>query len=313
MEKFSPDIKLIAIDIDGILLNPDGQITRYTRHAIQAAQDAGMIVTLATARRYFSTLEIAEALGIDLPLIVYDGALIVNHPARAILRSQTLAPEVAAQVVEIFQRQGVQPVVQPCECVLEEVLTGPAEYDHPELATYIALAENRLRRLPYAQLCAWQADPLRVVAFASQEAIERLIPEIAPLACSWHAISQGSYNCAELAIMHPGCSKASGVAALAARYQIPLSQVMAIGDNINDLEMLQRAGLGVAMGQAPEEVKAAAKVVTASNEEDGVALAIERFALARHTRSLPLTFAEKTAPLPSFSIVQQQDEVLASD
>lgn len=313
METFVPDIKLIAIDIDGTLLNPDGQITPRTCGAIQAAQNAGMIVTLATARRYFSTKQIAEALEMDLPLIVYDGALIVNHPAGAILHSQTLSPQIAGQVVEIFQRQRVQPVVQPCECVLEEVLTGPAEYDHPELATYISFAENRLRRLPYAQLCAGQADPLRVVAFASLEAIERLIPEISPLTCSWHAISQGSYNCAELAIMHPGCSKASAVAALAAYYHIPLSQVMAIGDNINDLAMLKSAGWGVAMGQAPASVKAAARVVTTSNEEDGVALAIERYALARHTHYVPLTFAEMAAPLPSFSILPQPDEVLASD
>lgn len=314
MEKPLPDLKLIVIDIDGTLLTPDGQITPRTRAAIRAAQVVGIVVTLATARRYFSTKQVAEALEIDLPLIVYDGALIVNHPTQTILHSQTLSPQVARQVIEVFRRLGVQPVVQLCECVLEEVWTGPAEYDHPELATYLAIAEKRLRRVPFEQLCSEPTQPLRIVAFASQEAIQRLVPEISSLACSWLATSQGSYNSAELAIMSPGCSKASGMAALAAHYQIPLDQVMAIGDNINDLAMLQTAGWGVAMGQAPAAVKASACAVTATNEEEGVALAIERYALARHTHGVPLTFSEIAGSLPSFNLVRRgSDEALAGD
>ncbi|HLI70976.1 MAG TPA: Cof-type HAD-IIB family hydrolase [Ktedonobacteraceae bacterium] len=279
MEKPVKDIRLIAIDIDGTLLTPDGQITPRTRMAIEAAQRAGIIVTLATARRYFSTGAIATELGLELPLIVYDGALIVNHPARTVLYSRALAAGVAQQVVDVFRQFAVQPVVQPCDCMQEEVWTGPAEYDHLELATYITLAKGRLRRLPYAQLCAGQADPLRVVAFASEECIQRLLPAVSALACSLHSISLGSYGCAELAVMHPACSKASGVAALASYYNIPLEQVMAIGDNTNDREMLRSAGWSVAMGQASEEVKAAAKAVTGTNLEDGVAQAIERYAL----------------------------------
>lgn len=286
MEKPARDIRLIAIDIDGTLLTPDGQITPRTRAAIEAAQRAGIIVTLATARRYFSTRAIATELGLELPLIVYDGALIVNHPARTVLHSRVLAAGVAQQVVDVFQQFAIQPIVQPCDCILEEVWTGPVEYDHLELATYITLAKGRLRRLPYAQLCVGQADPLRVVAFTSEERIQRLLPAVSPLACSLHPISLGSYGCAELALMHPTCSKASGVATLAAYYDIPLEQVMAIGDNTNDIEMLHAAGWSVAMGQAPEEVKAAARAVTGTNLEDGVALAIERYALAQEVQSV---------------------------
>ncbi len=81
--------------------------------------------------------------------------------------------------------------------------------------------------------------------------------------------------------MNPTCSKGSGVATLAKYLDIPLEQVMAIGDNNNDIAMLRVAGWGVAMGQASEVVKAAAQAVTACNWEDGVALAIERYALRR--------------------------------
>ncbi len=80
--------------------------------------------------------------------------------------------------MDIFQEFAIQPVVHPCDCVLEEVWTGPAERDNPELAAYITLADQRLRRLPYAQLCAGQADPLRIVAFTSEESIRQLFPAV---------------------------------------------------------------------------------------------------------------------------------------
>ena len=80
--------------------------------------------------------------------------------------------------------------------------------------------------------------------------------------------------------MDKTCSKASSVITLAQYLNIPLSEVMAIGDNINDLEMLQQVGWGVAMGQASDLIKEAAHAVTASNAEDGVAQAIERYILA---------------------------------
>ncbi len=122
-------------------------------------------------------------------------------------------------------------------------------------------------------------DPLRVVAFTSEESVQALIPEVSALDCSWTSIKRGSYGSAELVIMNPSCSKASGVAALAQRLNIPLNEVMAIGDNNNDIQMLRSAGWGVAMGHAPEAVKAAARAVTTSNWEDGVAQAIESYAL----------------------------------
>lgn len=317
MENFPGKIKLIAIDIDGTLLTPKGQITLRVRSAIQAAQRAGIIVTLATSRRYIGARDIAVALGLELPLIVYDGALIVHHPSRAILHSQPLSYLVASQAIDIFQRYAVQPVVQPCEtalCVAEEVWLGPIEHDQPELATYLSFAPDRNRRMTYAQLCRSGQEPLRVVAFASETAIQRLLPEISLLDCSWHILARGSYDCAELSIMHSSCSKASGVAALAASYHLPIEQVMALGDNNNDIEMLRSVGWGVAMGQASEKVQAAARAVTASNQEDGVALAIERYALDQYPGSTPVLLdemAEGTAAQPSFNLLPNiQKEVI---
>ena len=133
--------------------------------------------------------------------------------------------------------------------------------------------------MPFETLCAGHPDPIRVVAFASEEVIHALLPEVTALECSWTITRRGNYGSSELAIMNPSCSKASGVIELARYLNIPLEQIMAIGDNNNDIEMLRTVGWGVAMGQASEAVKAAARAVTASNQEDGVAQAIKDYAL----------------------------------
>ncbi len=272
-------IKMLVIDIDGTLLNPEGKITAPTLAAVQAAQQAGIIVTLATARRYCNTAQIADELGLNIPLILYDGAMIVQHPRRAILHRQPLRAEIAQAAVDVLVRHGVQPVVHPDTGLSEEIWTGPADFDNLWLNAYFTTFPNMMRRMPYAQLCAEHADPLRVVAFDSEETILGLSPEVAALDCSWTSIKRGNYGSAELVVMNAGCSKASGVAVLAKLFGLPLSQVMAIGDNNNDIRMLQCVGWGVAMGQAPQAVKTAARAVTASNAEDGAARAIERYAL----------------------------------
>lgn len=275
-------VRLIAIDIDGTLLNPAKQITERTREAIQAAQKAGIIVTLATARRYYNTALIAEQLGIDIPVIIYDGALIMEHPDGAVLHSHRMAADTAQQALEILVRYKVQPVVHHLNGTVEETWTGLAEFDTEWVYDYFRSYPHTMRRLPYDECCTGNPDPLRVVAFTSERLAHTLAQEVSTLAldCSWNITSSGSYGTAELAIMHKTCSKASGVEALARRLAIPLSQVMAIGDSNNDIEMLQTVGWGVAMGQATERVKAAAHAVTASNKEDGVALAIERYCFA---------------------------------
>jgi Cof subfamily protein (haloacid dehalogenase superfamily) len=288
------DIRLLTIDIDGTLLNPQKHITPRTRTAIQAAQQQGIIVTLATARRYINTAPIAHELGITIPVILCDGALIIEHPDGSVLHRRAIEATVAQQAVEILVRHGVQPVVHHINGMIEETWTGLSEYDNEWVTEYFATFPDHMQRLPYISCCTGQPDPLRVVAFTSEEIVHQLIPEIALLNCAWNMTRRGSYGTAELVVMHPTCSKASGVQALAQQLGIPLEQVMAIGDNNNDIEMLQSVGWGVAMGQASDHVKAIADAVTTSNAEDGVALAIERYALRAFKQSLSNSFNRAT-------------------
>jgi Cof subfamily protein (haloacid dehalogenase superfamily) len=274
-------IKLLAIDIDGTLLDPAGDITPRTLATVRAAQEAGIAVTLATARRYSSTARIAEQLGLAGALIVYDGAMIVQYPQNTILATCALAADIAQQAVDVLVNHGVQPIVHPHLGLNEEIWTGPPDFENYWLEAYYMASPGQVRRMPFASLCAGRPDPLRVVAFDSEEAIQRTVPDVAKLPASWTTIRRGNYGCAELAIMNRECSKASGLATVAKLLRIPPQEVMAIGDNNNDIAMLGMAGWSVAMGHAPAAVKAAANAITASNAEDGAAQAIERYALRR--------------------------------
>jgi Cof subfamily protein (haloacid dehalogenase superfamily) len=272
-------IKMVVIDIDGTLLTPEGTITTPSLEAVRATQQAGIVVTLATARRYYNTVKIANELGLDTQLILYDGAMLVQHPHKTILHMHPLQAKVGQQAVELLVRHKLQPVVHPATGIDEQIWTGPADFDNPWVDAYFTSAPEQVRRMPFETLCTGHPDPIRVVAFASEETVNTLLPEVSTLDCRWTITSRGNYGSAELAIMNPSCSKASGVAELAQYLTIPLEQIMAIGDNNNDIEMLRTVGWGVAMGQASEAVKSAARAVTASNWDDGVALAIERYVL----------------------------------
>jgi 5-amino-6-(5-phospho-D-ribitylamino)uracil phosphatase len=273
------NIKIIVIDIDGTLLTPEGSITVRSIEAVQAAQQAKIVVTLATARRYRNTSKIANELDLNTPLILYDGAILMQHPHEAILHKQLLLASIGQQAVDVLVRHNLQPVVHPFKGTEEEIWTGPPAFDNPWVETYFASFPQQVYRMPFETLCTGHPDPVRVVAFAPEEVIHTVLPEVAALDCNWTITRRGNYGTAELAIMNPACSKASGVIELARYLNVPLEQIMAIGDNNNDIEMLRAVGWGVAMGQASEAVKSAARAVTASNREDGVAQAIQHYAL----------------------------------
>lgn len=294
MENLQPDVKLLAIDIDGTLLNKEKQITQRTRDAVRAAQEAGIIVTLATARRYHNTRPIAFELDIDIPLILCDGALIMQHPQEQVLHTHFLPVPLAQAIIPIMVENGVQPIIHRLHGNVEETWTGPETFDDVYAQAYLSRYPQHLHRLPYADYNEQQPTPVRIVAFTNEETIYKLIPLITPLPCTWSFIKEGSYGTAELAVLDAGCSKASGVRLLAESRGIPLEQVMAIGDNTNDIEMLQQVGWGVAMGQAPESVKDSADAITASNMEDGVAVAIERYALRRSATTASNSFKRAT-------------------
>ncbi len=275
----TPAYRLLMLDIDGTLLNEQAQITPRTRRAVAAAQAAGVVVTLATARRHHSATLFAADLGLTGPVISYDGALIRAYPSGECWHSDPLPAVIGQAAVDAMARHGMQPLAQYNQEDGERVLTGPPARDTIWMGNYYDLYAAQFERHALAELCVGKGDPLRIVAFGPLERLEEIAADLRPLPCQLYLNPRGSYNSAELSVMSLTTSKGNALSVLSSRLHLTPDQTMALGDSYNDLSMLRLAGLGVAMGQAPAEVRAAASAVTLPNTEDGAALAIERYLL----------------------------------
>ncbi len=196
-----------------------------------------------------------------------------------LLHTQWLPSTIAEQAIHVLVRHGIQPAIHHFIEQQEEIWTGPAMYDTPWIAGHLSSSPHLIKRFDYKKSVSDLVDPLRIVAYAPEALLLQTLPEIASLQCSWNITRSKFPGVAALAIMHHCCHKAEGVRQLAHYFEVGLEHVMAIGDDMNDCEMLEMVGWGVAMGQSHDKVKASAQVITTSNDEDGAALAIEKYAL----------------------------------
>ncbi len=274
--------RLVALDIDGTLLDPNGQITPRTEAAIAVTRAAGVIVTLVTGRRWSITSTIAERLGLSDPLIVCDGAVIRSYPAGDAIYESLLAPETAQEAATLLADAGLPVVAQYIDPTnsLQEYLIAQEAPAHPEwLAGYLSFYERQTTFVPLESLCLGRPSALRLATFGPLELLRQVAERLTALNCGTEVIHQGNYGSAELTVYAERVSKGAGLVWLARYLGIAMEETLAIGDSANDISMLRAAGLGVAMGNAVPEVYAVAGAFTASNAEDGVAQALERYIL----------------------------------
>jgi len=276
--------KLVAIDLDGTLLDPVGEVRPRVRRAIQAAMTAGCLVTLATGRRQRAARHIADDLGLRLPLILYTGSLIYDTQNETALYHRPLPHSFLQQAIGLVREAGLRPVVLQSPLKGEYIYLGPLEDDDAYTRAY---AEDKIRfdliqRRTYPELV--QIEDVLTLSVAGPGDLARTLARTLPLQmqCSIFSYPLRHSSLADLHgfdVVQPGVSKGLALRWLAAHCGIDISQTLAIGDSMNDLELLKAAGLGVAMGNAMPEVKALADTIVASNAEDGVAEALERFVL----------------------------------
>lgn len=271
---------ILALDIDGTLLGPGGHLGARTRRAVHAAGEAGWLVTLATGRRWDSTKPVADELGLRAPLIVFNGAVVRDSVSAEILHYNPLPHAATAPLVRALVARDLQPVLYEDVHAGERLLTGPEDRDSPPLARWLSGAGAEfgpiVGRMPYAEL----AEAGRVVRIVVYDAPERMVG-IEGLAAELgldhrtllYEAGPGEALMAEF--LHPHGTKAAALAALAARYGLTLADVVAVGDGYNDVEMLEEAGLGVAMGQAPAAVRARADRTIGGHVDEGLASFIE--------------------------------------
>lgn len=289
-------IRLLALDIDGTILTPDGALSARVRRAIVAARARGIVVALATARRWAGVRDLADDLGLSGPLILYDGALICEFPSGASRMRWTLDPQQALNAAQTMVAHELQIIAQYRD-QRGERLRVSADPPHPEwTALYLEQFQEQATFFAQGDLAALAPRMLRLCAFGKVEPLCAAFDALDASPLGRQLMPMGGYNEAELTLFNPEASKGAGVRWLARQHGIPLAQTMAIGDGVNDISMLQAAGLGVAMGNAAPEIQRAADVVTTANTEDGAALAIERYAL------------EEGAPLPEHDPTSDTDD-----
>ncbi len=264
-------IKLVAIDLDDTLLDPGLNISSRCLEAIQRAQEKGILVTLATGRMYSSALPYARLLQVDVPLITYQGALVKNSLSGEVLYNKPVPIELGVEVMEYFRQSEVHYHCyfgdQLCMEKLSEEGRQYAILAGVEPVIISSLIERARYEASY-KILAVVEDEARIID------MEKHLKGLYGFTLN---ITRSKSHFLET--MHPRATKGDALEVVASHYGIKQDEVMALGDSYNDLDMIEWAGLGVAMGNAREEVKQAADYITFSNDEEGVAEALHKFIL----------------------------------
>ncbi|MDQ7844423.1 MAG: Cof-type HAD-IIB family hydrolase [Armatimonadota bacterium] len=261
--------RLLVADIDGTLVTGDRRITPKVRAAVRGAQEAGVRVCLATGRMWRSAEPYVLALGADPPAILYNGGLVYDFRTGTEWRRLHLEQAHARAVLEILRHF---PEVQPHLYVGDQVYTGrmneiTERYQRKD-GLQVTAVGDLLAFLP--------PDPMKILIIGPRPSLEQVARAVAALPAAINTVfSEDTY----LEILPTGSSKGDALRFVAARLGVPLAETIAVGDNLNDLEMIRIAGVGVAMGNAPAELKAHAGYIAPSNDEEGLADVIDRFVL----------------------------------
>ncbi len=278
----APGIDCSPLDLDGTLLNGDREIPEANLRAVAAAARAGVVIALVTGRRFPSVRRYLEPLGAETFAVANSGAIVRRGLDGPILRRSLLPLECAQRVLALAEEAEIEPVIHDGPDAEGHLflrssarnVSAMGRYLHQTSPPPVFLPSLRLERAPVQIGFTGGVDELR--------RFERALS--AGLASSGHQASfaRTEYPEEELALLDVlgvEATKARALEYLASVLEIELASTMAIGDNWNDVEMLERAGLGVIMKNADPELRSRGFAETGTNEECGVAEAIERYLL----------------------------------
>ena len=262
-------IKLVVMDMDGTLLSERGVITPATKEALLAARHKGVQLAICSGRNCLNISELMCEAGLcDCHVLSLNGSYCLERTFGPVMADHRLGEKSLKRIIPLLDESGLIYAAFQGERVLDP---GEAPENGDRLWAYPAVhgREALEKALPVG------VNKLVVIEPTRYERLARLKERLAgvPGLC----VTSSWVN--NLELMPEGCSKGTAVRELAERLKLPISQVMALGDQDNDIEMLRAAGLSVAMGNASEGAKQAAKTTTDTNARDGVAKAIRRYVL----------------------------------
>ncbi len=261
--------KLVAIDIDDTLITDDKRITPATAAAIRQATEQGVHVTLATGRMFASAKEIAKQLELNVPIITYQGSLIKTAIDEQVLYERHVPQDIAAAVFQYCEDNELHIQAYHNDQLFAKTV-------NKKLLDYCALSD-----VPYhiePEIAKLAALPLnKIIIIEDPQVLDRIKPELERRFGGRVHLTKSKPNFLEF--LHPEGTKGQALKVLAEQFDCPLEQTIAIGDSWNDIDLLQTAGLGVAMANAVPALKEAADYVTLSNNEEGVKHVFEKYIL----------------------------------
>jgi Cof subfamily protein (haloacid dehalogenase superfamily) len=273
-------IRLIAIDIDGTLLDTSHSLPEANSVAVAAAVARGCEVALVTGRRFDFALPIARQIPCPLTLIVNNGALIKSKNGATHLR-HLLPMRIARRILEATRRWRAGAALvfdRPREL---QVIWEVIDWNDPRQRSYFERNREFIAQLPLEENLT--EDPIQVMFTGTVAAMRELESALLALPeCPSFSIAYTEYSARDFALLDviaAGVSKGAALAEWSRMQGYAREEVMAIGDNHNDREMLEFAGVPVVMGNSVPELRANGWHVTRTNDEHGVAVAIEEFAL----------------------------------
>jgi Cof subfamily protein (haloacid dehalogenase superfamily) len=264
--------------MDGTLLNSNGTVSEKNMEAIKAAGEKGVKITISTGRLFVSARYYAELLGVKVPIIASNGAYIREKDRNDIIYKSLLGKENAMRILKVFNKFGINPHYHTSETIFTGEITRYSsryakfnEGKSKESQIKIELVED------WEQVFNQYEDEI-VKCICMHDDSERIMAAKKEL-LEYEELEVVSSLKDNFEVMCNGVSKGRAVEVLANMYGFKREEIVCIGDNENDLSMIKYAGLGIAMGNAEDEVKKEADFVTKSNDEDGVAYAIDKFIL----------------------------------
>jgi hypothetical protein len=275
-------IRLLAIDIDGTLLNSQFELSEANRAAVVAAHRRGTEVVLVTGRRFSFAQPIAAQLQLELTIIASNGAL-VKSAQGATLARQLLPRQQARAVLAAAGGYRDSAVLLFDREAMGQIVAERLDLTHTPVERYFERNRRYLQQVRRLE-DALTDDPIQVLFMGGVQPMRDLYHrlQVAPFA-SAVTLARTEYferDLTLLDVLDRGCNKGAALARCAASRGITAQQTMAIGDNWNDWEMLEFAGLPVVMANSAEELKQKGWAVTDSNDESGVAAAINKYVLS---------------------------------
>jgi Cof subfamily protein (haloacid dehalogenase superfamily) len=273
-------IRLLAVDIDGTLLDSRGRLPDAHRDALADVVSRGIEVALVTGRSFHFTRPIADLLPIPLTLIVNNGAVVKDKSGVTALRH--LLPREAARLILAETRAYEDSVAIVFDRADQrQIMFDRMDWSHPQRRGYYEKNRAFIASAASPLVEALTEDPIQVMFNGGVAPMRSLVSALRGLAAAeQYTVAITEYEARDFALVDvngAGCSKGTTLANWAAARGIARDQVMAVGDNLNDVEMLDFAGIAVVMGNAADGLKSRGYRLTGSNDEAGLASAISAY------------------------------------